>query len=95
MEIKARFWAFMAGFGGAIAAIIAFLFSSRKSPAASLDAEKIKYDMEMKIENTQAQDLVNASGRADQHHATVGRIQQELRDKTNKHLQNLLSGAGD
>lgn len=94
MEIKARFWAFMAGFGGAIAAILAFIFS-RKKETENLDLEKIKSDMEMKIENTQAQDLVNASGRADQHHATVGRIQQELRDKTNKHLQNLLSGAGD
>jgi gas vesicle protein len=95
MGTKARFWAFMAGFGGAIAAILAFLFSPRKSPSASLDAEKIKSDMEVKIENTQAQDLVNASGRADQHHATVGRIKQELRDKINNHLQNLLSGAGD
>ena len=94
MEIKARFWAFMAGFGGAIAAILAFIFS-RKKETENLDLEKIKSDMEMKIENTQAQDLVNASSRADQHHATVGRIQQELRDKTNNHLQNLLSGAGD
>lgn len=94
MEIKARFWAFMAGFGGAIAAILAFIFS-RKKETENLDLEKIKSDMEMKIENTQAQDLVNASSRADQHHATVGRIQKELRDKTNKHLQNLLSGPGD
>lgn len=95
MGIKARFGAFVAGFGGAIAAILAFLFSSRKSPAGSLDAEKIKSDMEVKIETTQAQELVNASARADQHHATVGRIQQELRDKAKNHLQNLLSGAGD
>lgn len=94
MELKARFWAFMAGFGGAIAAILAFIFSRKKEPE-KLDLEKIKSDMEVKIENTQAQDLVNASDRADQHHATVGRIQQELREKTNNHLQNLLSGAGD
>lgn len=94
MEIKARFWAFMAGFGGAIAAILAFIFTRKKEPE-NLDLEKIKTETEVKIENTQAQDLVNASSRADQHHATVGRIQQELRDKTNKHLQNLLSGAGD
>lgn len=94
MKIKARFWAFMAGFGGAIAAILAFIFSRKKEPE-KLDLEKIKSDMEVKIENTQAQELVNASNRADQHHAAVGRIQQELRDKTNNHLQNLLSGAGD
>lgn len=94
MEIKARFWAFMAGFGGAIAAILAFIFTRKKEPE-NLDLEKIKTETEVKIENTQAQDLVNASSRADQHHATVGRIQQELRHKTNKHLQNLLSGAGD
>lgn len=94
MDIKARFWAFMAGFGGAIAAILAFIFSKKKEPE-KLDLGKIKSDMEVKIENTQAQDLVNASGRADQHHATVGRIKSELRDKTNNHLQNLLSGAGD
>lgn len=94
MGIKARFWAFMAGFGGAIAAILAFIFARKKEPE-NLDLEKIKSDMEVKIENTQAQELVNASGRADQHHATVGKIQQELRDKTNNHLQNLLSGAGD
>lgn len=94
MEIKARLWAFMAGFGGAIAAILAFIFTRKKEPE-NLDLEKIKTETEVKIENTQAQDLVNASGRADQHHATVGRVQQELRDKTNKHLQNLLSGAGD
>lgn len=94
MGIKARFWAFVAGFGGAIAAILAFIFSGKKEPE-KLDLEKIKSDMEVKIENTQAQDLVNASARADQHHATVDRIKQELRDKTNNHLQNLLSGAGD
>ena len=94
MGIKARFWAFMAGFGGAIAAILAFIFSRKKEPE-NLDLEKIKTETEVKIENTQAQDLVNASCRADQHHATVGRIQQELRHKTNNHLQNLLSGAGD
>lgn len=94
MGIKARFWSFMAGFGGAIAAIFAFIFS-RKKETKSLDLEEIKRYTEVKIENMQAQDLVNASGRADQHHATVGRIQQDLRDKTNNHLQNLLRGAGD
>ena len=94
MGLKARFWAFMAGFGGAIAAILAFIFP-RKKESEKLDLEKIKTETEVKIENTQAQELVNASSRADQHHATVGRIQQELRDKINNHLQNLLSGAGN
>ena len=95
MEFKARLWAFVAGFGGAIAAILAFFSLSKKDKKIDVDIERIKSATEERIEQTKAQDLVNASVAADQHRATVGRIQSDLRDKAEEHLQNLLRGAGD
>lgn len=95
MGFKSKLWAFVAGIGSLAVAILAFFLGTKKSQPTEINLERVKKEAEEEIENTPAKELVAESVNADEHSATISKLQSEFKSRTESRLQDLFHGAGD